>query len=91
MAHCRIPHPMRARRHRAETAPGRSWDSPQKGSDFMSMTRVDPHKLADVQELVDDITRVAKVDREALVYIKGYIQGRADQAQSADMAANQAG
>lgn len=50
----------------------------------MSMTRVDPRKLADVQELVDDITRVAKVDREALVYIKGYIQGRADQAQSTD-------
>lgn len=55
------------------------------------MTRVDPRKLADVQELVDDITRVAKVDREALVYIKGYIQGRADQAQSADKPANQAG
>lgn len=50
----------------------------------MANMRIDPAKIADVQALADDIARVAEVDRSALVYIKGYIQGRVDQAQSAD-------
>ena len=38
-------------------------------------------KLADVKTIIE---KLGKADRETLVYIKGYIQGRADQAQSAD-------
>lgn len=37
-------------------------------------------KLMDIKTLADDIERVAAVNREALIYIKGYIQGRDDQA-----------
>lgn len=39
-------------------------------------------KLMDIKSLSADIDRVAAVNREALIYVKGYIQGRNDQAQA---------
>lgn len=48
----------------------------------MASTQTYLDRLMDIRTLADDIARVAKLDREALVYIKGYIQGRADQSQT---------
>lgn len=47
----------------------------------METTQTYLEKLMDIKTLADDIGRVALVNREALIYVKGYIQGRDDQAQ----------